>query len=374
MSQRHTHLRRLVILSNVLKVMEEGDEQSILSALQNNASTLKKLVRQSEASYRRPFIVKTHQLDTTQPEHFGYGTTEWRERWEQHPRKMKKQEMPHILSCTRNLCMRVLARRVLYDTWHPEIPTVGILPEFSMHNKRRCCFVRNNGMRCEHYGDAAVCSYHIRLVKAVPRMNNAFTDQIKSEPLRIAFEKHLNNPDYKNVRSEVALMRTMLDSLVARIDAQTDLASIPFAELAAVTQMCQHITTTVEKMANIEQKMNLRLSMDQVTALILNVVNITTNLLRPDSKQLVLLAEAIENLPLMQTIADNGTQTRDYGCDIKDDGSVQLQTNSTEQTKYLEGGEVKNEAFTKEEVAADQESMRKQFDDKYNKEQSHGEG
>ena len=367
MPRRPDHITRLVALSNVLKTMEEGDEQSILSALQNNAHTIRTLLRQSEKSYRRPFIVHKHQLDTTQPEHFGYGTTEWRERWDKVPRRLKRIDTPQfgILSCTRNLCNSVLAKRILADPRNPRIPTLGVYPEFSIHNNRRCCFVRNNGMRCEHYGPAAVCSYHIRLVKAVPRMNNAFTDSIKSEPLRVAFEKHLNNPDYKNVRSEVALMRTMLDSLVQRIDVQTDLAQIPFAELAAVTQMCQHITNTVEKMASIEQKMNLRLSMDQVTALILTVVNITTNLLQPSSEKMILLAEAIENLPLMQTIADNGAATRDYGCDLKDDGATKLQAQTTEATKFLESGDVINAAFTPEEIKEDKETMIKHFDEKH---------
>lgn len=358
----HDHLARLKILNTVLKTIENcEDEATALAMIQRNRDVLSRVLTEQRCGHVRPFIIKTCQLDTTQPEDYGYGTPEWKQLWLQTPGgiRLLKKEMPHRLSVTRNLNNHVLGRSVLHNHKGIGAGIYGLVPEISNKGMRRCCFVKKNGMRCMRHADGCVCKFHARLVESIPRMNDMFVSSIKSEPLRQAFEKHLNNPDYKNVRGEVALMRTMLDAILHRMDATTDLSQIPFAELAAVTQMCQHITATVEKMATIEAKMNLRLSMDQVSMLILNVVNLVVSTLSPSSEKMIVLAEGIENLPLMRTIsADSMTATKDYGMDLADGQGAKM---TTALAKFTEDGAVDPAGITKEEYEQHQAEVQEHF-------------
>lgn len=66
-------------------------------------------------------------------------------------------------------------------------------------------------------------------------------------------------------------MRTMLDAVLTRIDNHDDLSKLPVAEMSAIMQMCKMITESVDRMAAIEQKLQMRMSVDQVSNLVLNL-------------------------------------------------------------------------------------------------------
>lgn len=331
-------------------------QEEAVTLVQSNKNQIIKALLHCNA---RPFIIAPSQLDTTQPEDYGYGTDEWRSAWEKDPNRVIKKDFPHKLSTYRNLQSRCLARRVLVSnitSGKGDKDYSGIIPEFSRNNMRRCCFVKSNGMRCMSYGPTPVCRYHINLVKAVPYMNDRFLAAIQHEGLKEAYTKHLQDPNRRSVESEVALMRTMLNILVARIDVGTDLQELPMEQLGAITAMCTRITDTVQKMVDMETKMAMRLTVEQVTNLLLNVASKLIEITTPTQEQCLKIAEVIENLPVRRLATETIQGNADYGL-----AEQKGQKGTTGTAKYLEDGTVVKDGFTVEQVEMEKEWVNDKF-------------
>jgi hypothetical protein len=337
-------LNALITLRNVAKLLREGNDvndpaiQSLLMSSRRSIESLKK------SAAGKPFIIVPSQLDTTQPEDFGYGTPEWLTAYKALPAHLRarKQDFPDKLSHGVNFRVAVLAKKVLYGPHN----RFGFMPEYSGENQRRCCFVKGNGMRCKRYGQGPVCSYHYRLVESVPNMSDRFLASIQSLPLQQAYKAHLQDPTRKSMDQELALMRTMLDVLLSRFTVGMELSNVPMEQVSSITTMCKIITETVERMANVEAKMGLKLSVDQVTNLILGIVDKVITICPDLTKdQLARIADSVENIPILTPNPESVRANLSYG-----EGTQQGNKLSCATDKYIDDGTVIKNGFTQAEV------------------------
>ena len=354
MPKRSNLTNALSTLSQLQAKLEDGtlSQEEAVTLVQSNKNQIIKALLHCNA---RPFIIHPSQLDTTQPEEHGYGTPEWRIEWEKLPQRYYKKELPHKLSAFCNLGPRCLAKNILVGD-HSNRDYTGIIPEFSRRNTRRCCFVKSNGMRCMRYGTTPVCPYHINLVKAVPYMNDRFLAAIQHEGLREAYTKHLQDPNRRSVESEVALMRTMLNVIVSRVEVGQDLQELPMEQIGAITAMCSRITDTVQKMVDMETKMAMRLTVEQVTNLLLTVASKLIDITTPTQEQCLKIAEVIENLPVRRLATATIEGNADYGL------AEQVGKKNTPGTAlYKEDGTVDPNGFTPEQVILEKQWVNDKF-------------
>jgi hypothetical protein len=330
-------------VTKALKTLSPGDPV-LIEILRRQRYALQKAENRTKG---RPFIVTPSQLDRTQPTDIPfYGTPEWRDLWDKNPRHLYPKKFDHNLSTVRNLNIHVIQRPTLY---HPNKNPYGIIAEVSGDGNRRCCFVKSNGMRCRNYWRLPVCRYHYKLVSAVPRMNDRFLTSIKNQSLKEAYVSHLSDPNRKSIEREIAMMRTMLDALVSRVNVGVDLNNIPIELIGAIAKLSENITGAVERMAAMETKLGMRLSLDQATALVFSVIDLVfktcPNL---EQAQLTAIADGVEKLPVMRTVSAQSIQDNaEYG--TQDTNGVKL---STARDKFIDDGTVVKDAFTEAEVEA----------------------
>ncbi len=309
---------------------------------------------------KKPFICLPSQLDTTQPEDFGYGTPEWHVEWvkQHYEDRRRKADVGHNLSCAKNLGFEVVAKYVLRRIGS----STGVAAEISKKGKRRCCFVRNNGMRCLRYANTPVCHFHFKVVQGTEYMNERFLNAITSVPLREAFESHLNDPARRSIEKELALARTMLDVIMLRINAKQDLTDIAPAEVNAIMQMTKMISELVERMVGIEQKMGMRLSVDQVMALMARMIDHVVTICQPTPSQCIELATATETLAVFKVASkDTIEKTKMYGAETPP--GVKM---SGPRDKYLDDGKVIKDHFTEAEVLEVKAETNARFVDRIN--------
>lgn len=340
MAESRRSIANLITSKKFAKEVREAlargaDESEIKLLLDNLAEQLK----YTSLGYKqRPFIILPSQLDTTQPEDLGYGTEEWREAFYKKPMVLRShpQKRSDRLSCYRNCNERVTNKKLTF------------IPEYSILEGRRCTFVNQFGLRCRSYSNAdiPVCSKHIKLVAAVPRMNSRFMDAIKSVPLKEEFQRHLNDPNRRSMESELALMRTMMSSLLSRVDMQMDLKDLPYETISAIVKLCEIITGTVDRVVSVEHKLSMRLSVDQVTMILMRFTDEIVNILNPSQADMLKIADMVENLPLLKVanvISIEGAKT--YGTEIKEG-----QKFSTNRDVYHEDGTITKDAYTPEQI------------------------
>lgn len=117
-------------------------------------------------------------------------------------------------------------------------------PELSTSGKRRCVYVDETGTRCDKHGDADVpiCKRHQK--KAI-----MLGSHFGSPRLRETFKAFHEDPNKMNCTAELALMRTMLASLLGRI---TD-DNLNIEIIGGVAAMCDKITVVIERIGKIEK-------------------------------------------------------------------------------------------------------------------------
>lgn len=303
----HIH-RALAHIINLAKSGENPEELALLK--QRHAGKLlqlKRVIQGSELNIHSDFICPPSACDSTQPEDLGYGSINHKldmiDYQRTHPTqsKWRPDNRPYgRLSTERNLCMRVMGKQYLF---HRHDNPNGIIPEISGNGKRRCLYVAHNGIRCLDYSSLLVCRHHMAIVKHSPHLHESFVSNIKSIPLKEAYERHLKDPHKKAIDAEIALMRTMLDALMVKVG-NDDIKDMPFAHIIAVTKMCEVITKAVERMAAIEQKMQLRVSVDQVNNFANNLLELMVETLKPSRDQLLKLQECVQKSPLFSMAVD----------------------------------------------------------------------
>lgn len=345
-------LKTLHVVNNSLK---EGlvDHDEAAQLIKSNKDQIIKALLHCNA---RPFIVAPSQLDTTQPEDLGYGTPEWKRDWLLVPKeaRLRKADLGHNLSACRNLQYKVMGKNYLKPMGDSD-PT-KLVCEIARSGMRRCCFVKSNGMRCLKYDKAPVCKYHSNLVAAVPYMNDRFLEAIKNESLKEAYKKHLQDPNRRSIESELALQRTMLNVLVSRCEVGMALQDLPMEQIGAITAMCTRITETAQKMVDMETKMAMRMTIEQVTNLLMTVATKLIEITSPTQEQCLKIADVIENLPVRRLATETVQGNADYGM-----AAEHKVINSNGLTKYTEDGAVTPNAFTPEQVALEKQWVNEKF-------------
>lgn len=117
-------------------------------------------------------------------------------------------------------------------------------PEIDIHGNRRCVYVDSKGDRCDSYGDknTPVCKKHRHRAAALGTY-------FQSAKLRDTFEAFESSGSKLKADGELALMRTMLATLLGKINDD----NINIELIASVTAMCDKITQVVERISKIEK-------------------------------------------------------------------------------------------------------------------------
>jgi len=122
----------------------------------------------------------------------------------------------------------------------------GVLPftaEIDINGHRRCAYERN-GKRCTKYGttDIPICNNHMEKAKML-------SSHFGSPKLRETFDRFNNDPNKMSCTAELSLMRTMLATLLSKINDD----NINIEIMAGVTAMCDKITVVVERLSKLEK-------------------------------------------------------------------------------------------------------------------------
>ena len=155
-------------------------------------------------------------------------------------------------------------------------------PEIDTSGRRRCVYIGPDGARCDRYGDAntPVCTKHKHKAAVLGTY-------FASPTLRQTYDAFAASPDKIKADGELALMRTMLASLLSKI---TD-DNLNIELIAGITTMCEKITQTIDRISKLE-----KITPEQLQNLMRAMVNIASDYV-PQEK-LDEFATRIENLNL----------------------------------------------------------------------------
>jgi hypothetical protein len=117
-------------------------------------------------------------------------------------------------------------------------------PEVDVDGRRRCVYVDSKGNRCEHYGDknTPVCKRHAAKAQSLG-------SYFQSPSLRQTYESFMSSPDKMKADGELALMRTMLATLLSKVNDD----NLNIELIAGITTMSEKITQVVDRIAKIER-------------------------------------------------------------------------------------------------------------------------
>lgn len=117
-------------------------------------------------------------------------------------------------------------------------------PEIDVNGNRRCVYVDTAGNRCDNYGNqnTPVCKHH---AKKAQQLGTYF----QSPTLRKTYEAFATSPDKMKIDGELALMRTMLATLLSKINDE----NINIELIAGITAMSEKITQAVERISKLER-------------------------------------------------------------------------------------------------------------------------
>jgi hypothetical protein len=155
-------------------------------------------------------------------------------------------------------------------------------PEIDVNGNRRCVFVDPHGVRCERYGDKdmPLCKQHR---KKAASLGTYFS----SPRLRETFEAFATSSNKLQADGELALMRTMLASLLRQV--RDD--SINLEIIGAVTAMSEKITVVIERISKMSQ-----LTPEHLQRLMSKMVEIAGEYVAPD--KLEEFAKRVEQIEL----------------------------------------------------------------------------
>jgi hypothetical protein len=147
-------------------------------------------------------------------------------------------------------------------------PLLPFNPEINVDGLRRCVYVDQDGCRCEEYGtkDIPVCRKH----KAKAASLGTY---FRSPKLRETYEAFANSPSKMKFDGELSLMRTMLASLLEKINDD----NLNMEVIGAVTAMCEKITVATERMAKLE-----KITPEQLNVLMTRMVEVASKYVPAD--------------------------------------------------------------------------------------------
>lgn len=159
------------------------------------------------------------------------------------------------------------------------LKVASYFPEVDMNGRRRCVY-KEDEIRCKTYSNMPTCDTHY------DRATMISPSVFKNSSLRAAYTRNLVNPRKMQADSELAIMRTMLELLVAKAGEN---GNLPMEQIAAIASMSDKITVIVERM----HKMN-EITPEKIEIMMSKVVDIIAEYVHPD--KLKECAEKIGNI------------------------------------------------------------------------------
>lgn len=247
----------------------------------------------------------------------------------------------HHLSYSRDLSPEVAGVEILATRTSP----FGVIPEISVNGARRCIFVAANGRRCKSYThDGLLCVNHRRYKRALKgylMANNIYGNMFKNSTLQEMYDD-FKKSDARDITAEIAMMRTLLGSALSALPQELDAGKIPIDVLTQIMRMTNLITSAIEKYDRIQQRMGLLITPEQMTKLLIQILDIIKGTLDLKSEQFAVLAEKMSKLSVERQVLDytvNGDNVvAKYGDEPTEAPEVKF---SNRCTRYREDGEVR---------------------------------
>jgi len=133
-----------------------------------------------------------------------------------------------------------------------------------------------------------------------------YAKHFKSRPLRDVYETYREDPEVKDLRDEVGVLRTFVAAALEKISDEESLASLSSTKMAVVMSMISEVKATVAELAKLEQKINVVLSVQDVNMLIAQIADIIGKYVT-DDQVLAAIAEELEGL----RVGDLGPEATD---------------------------------------------------------------
>lgn len=145
---------------------------------------------------------------------------------------------------------------------------LSFAPEIDTDGSRRCVYVDAHGCRCDSYGDknTPVCRKHAHKAQSLG-------SYFQSPSLRQTYDSFMSSPDKMKADGELALMRTMLATLLGKLNDD----NINIEIIAGVTTMCEKITQAVDRITKLE-----RITPEHLQNLMKKMVDIAAEFVPPD--------------------------------------------------------------------------------------------
>lgn len=258
---------------------------------------------QMEDSFR---FVLPEQLDRTKHEDvFDYDAwIEFHENSKSNTHGSKYPSEKHHLSYARDLAPEISGVYVSHSWSRP----FGIIPEISTNGARRCIFVSSAGRRCKSYThNGLLCKNHkkyTRFLKGYLMANGGvYAGMFKNSTLQEMYED-FKKSDARDITSEIAMMRTLLGSALKALPAEIDAGKLPIDILTHIMKMTNTITGAIEKYDRMQQRMGLLITPEQMTKLLVQILDIIRSTLDLRSEQYALLAEKMSSISIERQVLD----------------------------------------------------------------------
>lgn len=123
------------------------------------------------------------------------------------------------------------------------VKNIPIEFEINADGERRCVYT-SDGVRCAKYGtkNIPVCAKHIERITMVGHF-------FRSPKLREMYQRFATDKEKMSCDGELAMMRTMLASLIEKVDE----TNLNIEVIASITAMCDKITVVVDRMSKLEK-------------------------------------------------------------------------------------------------------------------------
>ena len=219
----------------------------------------------------------------------------------------------------------------------------GVIPEISFHGARRCIFINEQGRRCRCYTYTSVfCKSHIRYKGALGRMANLaqhYKKLFRNSTLAEMYEEFCNS-DARDLRDEIALMRTILASVVKVLPEEVNPENLPIGYAEKIINITEKVTKAIEKYDTMQNRMGQLITPDQMNSIMFRMLEVINKCLDLRTEQFVMLAEEMSKIEIVRPVGgyiDLGdTVTADYGADYE--GPEVKLTNGC--TRYERDGKV----------------------------------
>lgn len=220
---------------------------------------------------------------------------------------------PNLLDTTGGTGLSTYARIPHHQLFRRIDRPFGTLPEYNKRGSRRCCAVHHRGHRCTRYSVGSIfCNFHSRL-SVINTMNLPSTQYtVRNGKLKALLSQHMADTGIRDLKGEVALVRTMLSVQIEQMDDLQNLGDISLPQMGTILSTTKLLSEMVEKMVNIENKMQSKLSIEQLNEIISRLFDSVVRVCAPTEEQCLKLSEEIAGMQVLRDVAVAPT----YGEDV----------------------------------------------------------